>query len=131
MSILERSGEVLARLTDRRKFLKTTATLIFNLSATLAVSLDPNLSKSVYGCPVKNYDSDCTCSPLGAIYCEKIGHVCNGYKCPDGCSTFTGIWNTGCWCTKSCLSEKINRYYICCDCVCDQNPCGCKKSFVA
>lgn len=131
MEILERSGEVVARFIDRRRFLKWAATTIFSTTAALVVSLDQNLSAYACGCPVGNRGQDCSCSPLGATYCHHIGKSCNGYKCPDGCSTYTGIWNNGCWCTKSCYHSGNLQYYVCCDCVCGQTPCGCRQAFAA
>lgn len=129
MAILNRSSEAIARFIDRRRFLKRVATTIFSATTAAVISLDQTLSAHAWGCPVGNHDPACTCNPLGAIYCHQIGEHCNGYKCPDGCKTYTGFWNNGCWCSKSCNHNGTLQYYVCCDCDCKAGPCGCRQAF--
>ena len=136
MSIIERSGEKLARFIDRRKFLKQTAISLFSFATASAISLDQLLIAHATYCtlPISGH---CNCQPLGNQYCNNINSsYCSGSKCSGGCSAYIptrGGWpnSGGCWCTLECPDGNHDTYYVCCDCKCPNNIfCTCAQANV-
>lgn len=143
MSLVERSGEELARFIDRRKFLRKAAITIFSFATASAINLDQVLNAEAscsYSCPGAACcphggtisDKVCQCSPSNGNICPSSD--CNLYDCKTsvGCnpdlSTYPG--SSGCWCTKCCTSGCHTIYYVCCDCKCPNNYlCTCVYTF--
>ncbi len=145
MSIIERSGEKIARFTDRRKFLKRAAITVFSFATASAISLDQVLTvfartdcnnNNSY-CPWNSKHAvicDCQCEPINGNYCSSFSWgSCNGASCSGNCKADTYAWpNTnGCWCTLVCLDGCYDRYIKCCDCNCGNgNFCTCSQIIV-
>jgi hypothetical protein len=134
MSFVGRSGETLARLLDRRRFLKGTAGTLFGLVTASAVGIGQSeyAYAAAHGyCPYSTHDSDCNCNPTNSIYCDMMDPgYCSGYKCGSGCTHDRSDWSaTGCWCTQQCASGGGTVYYVCCDCNCGGITCSCAHGF--
>jgi hypothetical protein len=135
MSFVGRSGETLARLLDRRRFLKGTAGTLFSLATASAIRIGQaeNVYAAAHGyCPYKTHSSSCNCHPTMATYCNVMdASYCSGYKCGKGCTSDHTDWSaTGCWCTQQCTSGPGSVYYVCCDCKCPGGmACTCAHAF--
>jgi hypothetical protein len=132
MSIVERSGERLARFIDRRKFLKRAAITLFSFATATAISLDQVLTAHASYCSLPIRDV-CNCDPPNSKYCNNIkSSYCNGSTCADGCTSDTHGWPSsgGCWCTQLCSNGCYDIYWVCCDCLCSNTLCGCAQAYV-
>lgn len=132
MTVVERTGEALARATSRRSFLQRSAVAIFGLAAAGAVS---GLKASTA------WATACTHTDPGQ-FCTGYGtcpypHDCNGGDCNTTYCTYShGVpWTTspyGCWCqAKHCYQcgglGAYCGYWQCCDCICEQHQlCTCQ-----
>lgn len=128
MSAIQRMGEELARAINRRTFLRQTSAAIFAIATAGAVNLIPGSKAAAYGtcpwCPVTNCDTGDTACDFPWGYCSN----CSGHNCGSGCSIDKGTHGNGCWCTAwSSVGGCYNGYYICCDCNCGGNTCGCSQ----
>lgn len=129
MTVVERTGETIARSTTRRKFLQRASTTTFAFVAAWSVNvIRPDLAWA-NACQVT--ESGCSCSPYGpcphSYDCYSSGNCnttyCTYYKSPHS--------STGCWCQKTCCHNCGTRssycgYWKCCDCKCSGTLCTCQ-----
>lgn len=125
-SIVDRTGEEVARSLSRRHFFERSATTIFGLAAAWSVGMSPARADGT----CSSTSSLCSCEPLGNVYCNSwSASYCNGSACASaaGCSYLHTPYPTGCWCTKECCYGGGARtgYYRCCDCSCPRGKCTC------
>lgn len=128
MLLVERLGEVLARRTNRRRFLGKMGMTIFGIVSAGAAELA--IIPSAYAINYCQYTtSGCSCNPPNGTYC-KSGQ-CSGPNCVSAngvnCKITTRWYSTGCWCTDVCCGIRGGYYYECCDCICPQGYCGCRQ----
>lgn len=136
MSLLERSGEQVARITNRRTFLRQAATVTFSFAAAWAIEIVHLPTAESYGtCQTTWNTGGCSfslnCTSIHSTYCS--GHNCN--TSGTGCKWDTGTHtSTACWCTDTICAGKGSGYYVCCDCYCPnpypnggQDICGCSQ----
>ncbi|SRR6266852_2339213 len=130
-SLVDRSGEELARVIDRRKFLRRLAVGIFSLATGTVIALDQTGTARAAGyCPYSDISAYCGCTPENGRYCNDLNpSYCNGYHCAGGCTHDTNWHGTGCWCTKECTSGCYTVYYVCCDCHCNGQGCTCGHGY--
>ncbi len=76
MTLIDRSGEEIARFIDRRKFLKRASITIFSIATASAVNLDRVLTAFARGdnctnsyCPWNSVMCACQCEPIDNNYC--------------------------------------------------------------
>lgn len=123
--IIGRSGEIIARTIDRKKFLKTGGAALFAMVAAIAGGFG---STALAASCNSHFTSITNCSPIQGRYCSG----CSGADCPNGCQVNNQYWNgNGCWCTQSFqspLGSCYQRYYICCDCTCSGVGCTCRQA---
>lgn len=136
MSIVARSGEKLARLLDRRHFMKGAANTLFGVAtaSVLRIGFSENAYAASFGhCPYKEHSSNCNCSPTNGMYCNSLDpSYCSGYHCGGGCTKDKSDWHaSGCWCTRQCSDTGSSIYYVCCDCNCGGIACTCGYAFSA
>src|SRR5260370_34596887 len=98
MSFFDRMSEKVARQMSRRKFLDKTAAAICGIVAAGAAELTLVPDALADYCQFRS--NFCTCNPPGGTYCNSS--YCNGASCQSPCSTYTGFYPTGCWCTQVC-----------------------------
>lgn len=125
MTVLDRSGESVARFISRRRFIKGAAVGIFGAVSAWA-TMSPQQVKASH-CGSWPDSSNCQCNPPGGRYCSSGS--CSGSSCVSPC-TYNYTWypSTACWCTATCCNGPANRgYYKCCDCTCSGTACGCRK----
>jgi hypothetical protein len=128
MGFVTRTGESIARLTDRRQFLRSGALTLFGLAAASALELGRPTSALAATC--QSTSSYCNCNPPNGTYCA--GSNCSGADCSGSCSfRYSPYSQTACWCTLDCCYNggHLSGYYVCCDCNCPSGACGC-HSFV-
>jgi hypothetical protein len=134
MTLVERTGEQLARRIDRRQFLSRTAAAIFGTAAAFAYQgIRAPRALGDGPCPWAGNPYGCHCQPLGGTYCSShSSSYCSGASCAGGCTVNKSIWpSTGCWCSKNCcyncgFVSAYCGYYTCCDCTCPFGGCTCK-----
>lgn len=130
MDIVKRSGEVVARQINRRRFLEKSALTMFGAVAALAVDF-PRLPTAEANDTCAHYSSSYSCGPLNGKYCSPS--YCQGAACNTSYCTYnTGSWPDGCWCTLTgdynCgTSHSYSGYYKCCDCNCPGGGCSCRN----
>lgn len=133
MSLVEHSGEELARFIDRRKLLKRAAIAIFSLTTATVINLDHMFTAHASSyCPYPNITPKCDCNPPGGRYCFFMNpSYCNGHICAGKCTPFTAAWpnSGGCWCTEICADGCNDAYSVCCDCTCPGNTCTCSQIY--
>jgi hypothetical protein len=141
---VEGFGESVARVIDRRKFLSRAAIALAGAVAALAAegTLSPSWAVSVNG-PCPNPTRAGHCNPPNGVYCTPRSEKCTsdgGCQSP-ACTFLTTSYSTGCWCTKQvCLNCGSGcatcggctecHHYVCCDCKCGSERCGCRKRIV-
>jgi len=127
MAIVERSGEVLARIIDRRRFLDVAAKGIFGAVAAGAAGLLNVQFAEAQTCAVGPIKIGVfACSPSNGIYCDSINAgYCSGSSCAGGCTWDTSTYPTACWCTQAKCYGCVHGYYQCCDCKCFGRFCSC------
>lgn len=124
MSIVERSGEELARRVSRRRFLLKSATTIFATAAAFTLDFPRVPSAHASNCANQGTNPTCVGTPCAA-------GKCSGTACTGGCSADNTVHHTtNCWCTPtSCYNcDSPNRYcsyFTCCDCNCGGSLCLC------
>ncbi len=128
MASVPRSGEGIARFIDRRVFMKKAAIAIFSAAAATAIGFDLKGIVLASGyCPVNDIES-------GSQACA-FGRTCSGcpggtYGCPTNCSPDRSQHNPdNCWCTAQFYFGSSLVYYVCCDCQCSGQFCGCATLF--
>jgi hypothetical protein len=136
MSIVERTGERIARNVSRRRFLRRSAVAIFGIAAAGAADFVHLPRAAANACEKVDYES-CTCHPPYGTYCTSLSGGSN-YCIRGDCNTAVcrynynyGWWSTACWCTKTCsyscgTAYSYKGYYHCCDCTCAGHDCGCR-----
>lgn len=141
MSIIDRSGEEIARIIDRRKFLKRAAIVIFSFATASAISLD-RFSTARANNPYCSFPDShkCTCDVNGR-YCTSVSPsycVDGDWQCNSQAKCYydpTIEWSSGngngCWCTDVCEDGCHEIYYVCCDCICPHNvKCSCTQVYI-
>jgi hypothetical protein len=127
---VEQMGERLARLTNRRKFLRRAIATVFGLvTAGMAEFTFTPSAHAIAHCT--NVTSETSCSPPLGKNCTTINSsYCSGALCSGGCTINKLFWpNTGCWCTRPYCVGSLRVYYQCCDCSCPGGQlCGCSHA---
>ncbi len=124
MAVVIRSGEVLARLVDRRRFLKQVSMTLFGIASASALAL--GRPSEAWAITCRHYSSSCGCSPLNGHWCTSCNSGADP-SCASTCSPY-GNWNgSSCWCTQDCCYSggRYSGYYECCDCTCGGTNCTC------
>lgn len=136
MSFVERSGEQVARLFDRRTFLKRSAQVIFSMATATALHIgqvEQALATYFGYCPYNAQSHECQCHPSHGIYCHTFNaKYCTGHTCSGGCVVNTSYYKhtNGCWCTRQCDHGTSSIYYVCCDCTCPGHKhCSCSYAY--
>ncbi|SRR5260221_898620 len=133
MSLVERSGEKVARYVSRRLFLHRTAQGVFAVAAAWAANLLHPL-EAFASCPYGT-ENTCTCTPPNGVWCTdshpggcNSDGTCNQSICQPWKHNYT---STGCWCTDVCCQPNNTAgYWVCCDCTCGSPvACGCHAFF--
>lgn len=133
MSLVERSGEILARRVNRRRFLVRAAAVTFATATGIAVTLPK--SPSAFAALGDCYGSPQTppCDPPGYYCTHYSSSYCNGAACSGGCNYDTFDYPTACWgttvqCANCRTVEPYCYHYKCCDCSCPGGvTCGCSQ----
>lgn len=136
MTIVNRSGELLARKINRRGFLARAATVTFAAAAGFSATFPrmPSALAAQGDCATTTTDTGC--GPPNNFFCSSYNaSYCNGALCAGGCQYDDQDWATACWCTTTvCIDchtpEPVCYHYKCCDCKnCPGiiKPCGCSE----
>jgi len=128
MTTVERVGEGLARLLNRRQMLKRTAVAVFG--AVAAWSVEGFRGNSALAQQCGYVTGDCSCSPPGGVYCSGLDpSFCAGSACSGPCYWDESYRYAGaCWCSATCdYDGGDSGYYQCCDCTCYDQQCGCRE----
>ena len=132
MTLVEHSGEMLARRIDRKRFLRRAAGTVFGSVTALAVGgIRSPTAFATGSCP--NNQDQCNCHPLNSKYCTSFSSsYCSGSACAGGCTYNNSVYPDYCWCSKNCcylcggLSSYCG-YWKCCDCTCPgHGGCTCR-----
>jgi hypothetical protein len=129
MTTVERVGEGLARLLNRRQMLKRTAVAVFGAVAAWTVEGFRGNSALAQTCSFVT-EGDCTCNPPGGQYCDGLDpSFCAGSACSGACYWDESYRYAGaCWCSATCQYDGgESGYYQCCDCICYEQQCGCRE----
>jgi hypothetical protein len=122
-----RSGELLARTMNRRKFLGNMAIAVFGTVAASAArfTLFPDRASAA---TCQYTSSECDCSPPGGLFCTSLNNsYCYESACSGGCTYNYTYYPTACWCTQECCYGHSTAYRQCCDCWCNGRQCGCQQ----
>ncbi len=129
MTTVERVGEGLARLLNRRQMLKRSAVAVFGAVAAWTVEGFRGNGALAQHCGYVT-EGDCTCNPPGGLYCNQIDSTyCAGSACSGPCYwDETYRYAGACWCSAICqYSGGESGYYQCCDCNCYGQLCACRE----
>jgi hypothetical protein len=128
MTMVERVGEGLARLLNRRQVLQRAGVAVFGAVAAWTVEGVRGNSALAQTCSFVT--GNCGCSPPGGVYCNGLDpSFCAGSACSGGCYWDESYRYAGaCWCSATCQYDGGGSgYYHCCDCNCYGQLCACRE----
>ncbi len=109
MTMIEHTGEALARRISRRRLLNRWAAAAFGMAAAWAVEGFHVRSASALACEVRDRD-----------HCHCRYDIAPGCGSTEGCTLDTSYYqSTGCWCTLTCrYGRNLCGHHVCCDYLC-------------
>jgi hypothetical protein len=129
MTTVERVGEGLARLLNRRQMLKRAAVAVFGGVAAWTVEGFRGNRALAQQCGYVT-EGTCTCTPPEGLYCSGLDpSFCAASQCAGDCFYDESYRYAGaCWCSATCQYDGGEAgYYQCCDCNCYGQLCACRE----